>query len=196
MQVLEGFVGAGNTLENFMTRDVVMTTDNVCVGSLFRMQPTGTHFYAFQAGVNGEIIEENDHATVQEDPMTIDFSNTVFAARMLCVDRFLKYYVPIEIFPSVDRREKYYCCVLVAANNTVQHIYNAVAQKHGWPDKLVDEDEVDFSQDIGFGIDVDISLSAETLVSEFMQRTHESLLDDETNQIILRIFSPYVDLGE
>jgi len=78
----------------------------------------------------------------------------------------------------------------------VQHIYNAVAQKHGWPDKLVDEDEVDFSQDIGFGIDVDISLSAETLVSEFMQRNHESLLDDETNQIILRIFSPYVYLGE
>ena len=53
----------------------------------------------------------------------------------------------------------------------------------------------DFSQDIGFGVDVEISLSAETLVSEFMHVNPESLLDDETNQIILRIFSPYVDPG-
>jgi len=195
MQVLEGFIGAGNTLENFMTQDVVTTTDHVSVGSFFRMQPTGTHFYAFKAGVNGEIIDENEHETVQEDPTTIDFSDNVFAARMLSMHRFLQYYVPIEIFASVDRRDKYYCCVLVAANNTVQHIYNAVAQKHGWPNKVVDQDEVDFSQDIGFGVDVEISLSAETLVSEFMHVNPESLLDDETNQIILRIFSPYVDLG-
>jgi len=178
-----------------MTRDVVMTTNHVSVGSFFWMQHTGTHFYAFQAGVNGEIIDENESETVQEDPITIDFSNTVFAKNMLCGRRCLQYYVPIEIFPSVNRRDKYCCCVLVAANNTVQHNYNAVAQKHGWPDKVVDEDEVDFSQDIGFGIDVEISLSAGTLVSEFMQRNHESFLDDETNQIILRMFSPYVDLG-
>jgi len=45
MQVLEGFIGAGNTLENFMTRDVVMTTDHVSVGSFFLMRPIGTHFY-------------------------------------------------------------------------------------------------------------------------------------------------------
>jgi len=178
-----------------MTRDVVMTTDHVSVGSFFSMQHTGTHFYAFQAGVNGEIIDENDSATVQEDPVTVDFSNTAFAIKMLCSHRILQYYVPIEIFPSVNRQDKYYCCVLVSSNNTVQHIYNAVAQKHGWPDKVVEEDEVDFSEDIGFGIDVEISLSAGTLVSEFMQRNHESLLDDETNQIILRIFSPDVDLG-
>jgi len=195
MQVLEGFIGAGNTLENFMTRDVVTTTDHVSVGGFFMMQPFGTHFYAFQAGLNGEIIDENEHETLQEDPVTIDFSNNVFAATMLSLHRFLQYYVPIEIFPSVDRRDKYYCCVLVTENNTVQHIYNAIAQKHGWPNKVVEQDEVDFSQDMGFGVDVDISLSAETLVSEFMQRNPESLLGDETNQIILRIFSPYVDLG-
>jgi hypothetical protein len=194
MQVLEGFTGVGNTLEHFMGENTVQSMDGVVVGDFFRMYSTGSHFYAFAAGASGEIIDENNVPAVQEDPSTIDFSSTTFTTQMMHSSTLMQYYVPIEIFPTVNRDDKYYCCVLVKDNHTVQHIYNAVAQKHAWPHKIVEEEEVDFSQDVGFQVDVDLTLSAETTVLEFMAREHDMSLGNETNQIILRIFSPFVDL--
>jgi hypothetical protein len=196
MQVLEGFTGVGNTLENFMGENTVRSIDGVAVGSFFLMYPTGSHFYAFEAGANGEITEENNSPVAEEDPLTIDFSSTIFTAHMLRSSSFMQYYVPIEIFPSIHRNDKYYCCVLVRENNTVQHIYDAVAQKHGWPDKIAEEGDVDFSEDAGFQVDMDLILTATTTVSEILARDDDISLGNETNQIILRIFSPFVELGQ